>query len=93
MLLAADGLSNNKDQRVGEWAAANNVELAYTPFYGSWLNRIEAQLQALRYFALDGTDHPTHHAQARMISRYIRWRNTNARNRQLTELINRANVA
>jgi hypothetical protein len=28
-----------------------------------------------------------------MISRYIRWRNTNARNRQLTELVNRANVA
>jgi transposase len=86
-------LTTKRDQRVGEWAAANNVELAYTPFYASWLNRIEAQFQALRYFALDGTDHPTHQAQARMISRYIRWRNTNARNRQLTELVNRANVA
>ena len=86
-------LSTKRDQRVGEWAAANNVELAYTPFYGSWLNRIEAQFQALRYFALDGTDHPSHTAQASMIRRYIRWRNTNARNRQLTELVNRANVA
>ncbi len=47
----------------------------------------------LRYFALDGTDHPTHAAPASMIRRYIRWRNTNARNRQLTELVNRANVA
>ena len=37
---------------------ANNVELAYVPFYASWLNRIEAQFTALRYFALDGTDHP-----------------------------------
>jgi hypothetical protein len=27
------------------------------PFYASWLNRIEAQFHALRYFALDGTDH------------------------------------
>jgi len=36
------------DSRVGEWAAANNVELAYTPTYSSWLNRIEAQFQALR---------------------------------------------
>ncbi len=35
-------LSTKKDQRVGEWAAANNVELAYTPTYSSWLNRIEA---------------------------------------------------
>ncbi len=50
-------LSTKNDQRVGEWAAANNVELAYTPTYSSWLNRIEAQFQALRYFALDGTDH------------------------------------
>ena len=50
-------LSTKKDTRVGEWAAANNVELAYVPFYASWLNRIEAQFQALRYFALDGTDH------------------------------------
>jgi len=29
--------------------------MAYVPFYGSWLNRIEAQFTALRYFALDGT--------------------------------------
>ncbi len=32
--------STKADTRVGDWAAANNVELAYTPFYGSWLNRI-----------------------------------------------------
>ena len=50
-------LTTKKDTRVGDWAAANNVELAYVPFYASWLNRIEAQFQALRYFALDGTDH------------------------------------
>ncbi len=86
-------LSTKKDQRVGEWAEANNVELAYTPFYGYWLNRIEAQFQALRYFALDGTDHPTHTEQARMIRRYIRWRNSHARDRELTELVNRANAA
>ena len=85
--------STKKDQRVGEWAAANNVELAYVPFYASWLNRIEAQFQALRYFALDGTDHPSHAEQARMIRRYIAWRNRNAHNRQLRELVKRANVA
>jgi transposase len=41
-------LSTKTDQRVGDWAATNNVELAYVPFYASWLNRIEAQFQALR---------------------------------------------
>ncbi len=86
-------LSTNKDQRVGQWTTANNVELAYTPHYASWLNRIKAQFQALRYFALDGTDHPSHREQALMIRRYIAWRNRNAQDRALQQLVNRANVA
>ena len=65
----------------------------FGPFYASWLNRIEAQFTALRYFALDGTDHPTHEAQGRMIRRYIAWRNRNAHDRALRELVKRANVA
>ena len=63
------------------------------PFYASWLNRTEAQFQALRYFALDGTDHPSHHEQARMIRRYLAWRNRHANDRALCELVKRANVA
>src|SRR5580704_9369571 len=43
-------LSTMKDTRVGDWVRANNVELAYSPHYASWLNRIEAQFTALRYF-------------------------------------------
>lgn len=31
----------------------------------------EAQFTALRYFALDGTDHPTHKEQASMIRRTV----------------------
>jgi transposase len=86
-------LSTKKDQRVGDWAAVNNVELAYTPTYSSWLNRIEAQFQALRYFTLDGTDHATHAEQASMIRRYIRWRNRHAHDRALAALVKRASVA
>lgn len=71
----------------------NNVELAYTPTYSSWLNRIEAQFQALRYFTLDGTDHATHAEQASMIRRYIRWRNRHAHDRALAALVKRASVA
>jgi transposase len=58
-------LTTAKDGRVGDWAAAFNVEIACTPSNASWLNRIEAQFTALRYFALDGTDHATHREQAR----------------------------
>jgi len=62
---------------------------AITP---DWL-RIEAQFQALRYFALDGTDHRSHDEQNSMIRRYIAWRNRNANNKKLREVITRANVA
>jgi transposase len=86
-------LSTKNDPRVAQWAEANNVELAYTPTYSSWLNRIEAQFQALRYFALDGTDHASHKEQASMIRRYIIWRNRNAHDWALRELVKRANVA
>ena len=86
-------LTTKKDSRVGDWAKANNVELAYVAFYASWLNRIEAQFTALRYFALDGTDYESHRAQARMIRRYIHWRNRNAHDKTLRELVKRANVA
>ena len=86
-------LSTQKDTRVSDWAVANNVELAYVPTNASWLNRIEAQFQALRYFALDGTDHRSHEEQNRMIRRYIAWRNRNAKDKALRELVTRANVA
>jgi transposase len=86
-------LSTKKDTRVGDWAEANNVELAYVPTNASWLNRIEAQFQALRYFTLDGTDHKSHEEQNSMIRRYIIWRNRNAQDKTLRELVKRANVA
>jgi transposase len=86
-------LSAKKDGRVGDWAAANNVEIAYTPTNSSWLNRIEAQFTALRYFALDGTDHASHKEQGSMVRRYIIWRNKHAADERLREVVNRANVA
>jgi hypothetical protein len=62
-------LSTTKDDRVGCWARANNVELAYVPTNASFLNRIECHFTALRYFALDGTDHCSHEEQNSMIRR------------------------
>jgi transposase len=84
--------STKTDTRVGDWAAANNVELAFVPFYGSWLNRIEAQFTGLRYFALDGTDHNTHREQASLIRRYIIWRNSHATDPRLRKVLKRAAI-
>ncbi len=86
-------LTTAKDGRVGAWASANNVEIAYTPTNSSWLNRVEAQFTALRYFALDGTDHASHKEQASMIRRYIIWRNNHAYDERLRQVVDRANVA
>ncbi|KJY42738.1 transposase [Streptomyces sp. NRRL B-1568] len=86
-------LTTKRCQRVGTWAAANNVEIAYTPTNSSWLNRIEAQFTALRYFTLDGTDHADHKEQGSMIRRYIIWRNRHADDRRLRALVDSANVA
>jgi hypothetical protein len=86
-------LSTRRDCRVGTWAAANNVEIAYTPTNSSWLNRIEAQFTALRYFALDGTDHASHAEQASMIRRYIIWRNNHAYDERPRRIIAKANIA
>ncbi len=86
-------LTTRRDARVGTWAAANNAEIAYTPTNSSWLNRIEAQFTALRYFALDGTDHATHKEQASMIRRYIIWRSNHAYDERLRRIVDRANVA
>ncbi|MEV0368208.1 transposase, partial [Nocardia fusca] len=68
-----------KRAEVREWSAANNVELVFLPTYSSWLNWIESEFAALRYFALNGTDHRSHNEQDAAIGAYIRWRNHHAR--------------
>ena len=78
---------------VSGWARADNVEIAYTPTNSSWLGRIEAQFTALRHFALDGADHPSHKAQASMTRRSTIWRNNHAADPRLRRVVARANVA
>jgi transposase len=86
-------LSTKRDSRVGDWAAASNVELAYVPTNASFLNRIECHFTALRYFALNGTDHKNHEEQNSMIRRYIAWRNRHTDNEALRAISLRAKVA
>jgi hypothetical protein len=48
---------------------------------------------ALRYFALNGTDHRSHEEQNSMIRRYIIWRNKNKEDEALRVISMRAKVA
>ncbi len=79
LYLIVDNFSPHKHPEVTSWAAVNDVELVFLPTYASWLNWIEAHFAALRYFALNGTDHRSHNEQDAAIGDYVRWHNRHAR--------------
>lgn len=76
--LIMDNFSPQRHPGVRAWARDNDVELVFLPTYGFWLNWIEAEFAALRYFALGGTDHLSHAEQNAAIASFIRWRNARA---------------
>jgi transposase len=79
LYVVCDNYSPHKHPEVRAWVAANDVELVFLPTYGSWLNWIESEFAALRYFALNGTDHRSHAEQNAAIGAYVRRRNQHAR--------------
>jgi transposase len=76
--VVCDNFSPHRRREVRAWCADNNVELVFTPTYASWLNWIEAEFMALRYFTLNNSDYATHAEQAAAIRDYVRWRNQRA---------------
>jgi hypothetical protein len=78
LYVIADNFSPHHHPHVRVWTAANDVELVFLPTYASWLNWIESEFAALRYFALNGTDHTSHAEQGAAIAEYMRWRNARA---------------
>ncbi|WP_091348755.1 transposase [Micromonospora rhizosphaerae] len=79
LCLILHNFSPHKHPEARAWCAANHVELVFLPTYASWLNWIEAEFAAVRYFAPNGTDHRSHAEQDAAIGDYIRWRNERAR--------------
>jgi hypothetical protein len=81
-------LTGRKDKRVGPWEAASDADIAHTSVNTSWLNRIEAQLTALRYFALDGLPrHPP--GPGSVIHRHISWHSNHAYDERLRRILDR----
>lgn len=78
LYVVLDNFSPHRHKEVRDWCEANNVELVFTPTYASWLNWIEAEFTALRYFTLNGSDYTSHPEQAAAIRNYARWRNRRA---------------
>ncbi|WP_218125775.1 transposase [Sinosporangium album] len=78
LYLVMDNFAPHKHAEVRSWAAGNAVDLVFVPTYTSWLNWIESEFAAPRYFALNGTDHRSHAEQGDAIAAYLRWRNARA---------------
>ena len=64
---------------VRAWCGQHGIELVFTSSNASWLNWIECEFTALRYFTLDGSDDPSPAAQELAIARYVRWANRHAK--------------
>jgi len=79
LIVVLDNFSPHKKAELREWVARHDIELVYLPTYASWLNLIECQFQALRSFALNGSDYQSHAEQGAAIHGYLRWHNRHAR--------------
>ncbi|MFE3055754.1 transposase [Nocardia sp. NPDC059236] len=84
LCLICDNYSVHKRREVRIWCADNAVESVFLPTNSSWLHRIECEFAALRYFALNDTDHRSHGEQEDAIGDYTRWRNQHAEPRSAT---------
>jgi transposase len=90
--LVCDNYATHNTAEIRTWLARHpRFHVHFTPAGSSWMN--QAQFTALRYFALDGTDHASHKEQASMIRRYIIWRNNHAYDERLRRIVDRANAA
>ncbi|TCO41080.1 transposase [Actinocrispum wychmicini] len=78
-----DNLSAHKGADIRRWAKKRKVELCFTPTYASWANPIEAHFGPLRQFTIAHSHHPNHTVQTRALHAYLRWRNANARHRDV----------
>lgn len=73
-----DNLNSHRTKEIRAWCDKNNVELCFTPTYGSWANPIEAHFGPLREFVIRGSDYRNHRQFIAQLHKYLRWRNANA---------------
>ncbi|WP_405657875.1 IS630 family transposase [Streptomyces sp. NBC_01166] len=78
-----DNLSAHKGEKIRAWARKHRVELCFTPTYASWANPIEAHFGPLRRFTIANSNNLNHTVQTRALHAYLRWRNANARHRDV----------
>jgi transposase len=91
--LIADNLSAHKTPEIRAWAAANNVELVFTPTYASFLNRIECHFWAINEFVVNNADYPDWNAVKKAMADHIHYRNGPHRDQRLLKAERRLLIA
>ena len=76
-------MSAHKGETIRHWARKDRVELCFTPIYASWANPIEVHFGPLRQFTVANSNFRNHTVQTRALHAYLRWRNANARHRDV----------
>ena len=74
-----DNWNAHRSHKVIAWANRNQVGLAFTPNYASWLNPIECQFGELDTFVIEGSDFTSHLEATAAIRHFIRDRNRRTR--------------
>ena len=89
----ADNLSAHKTPDTRAWAAANNVELVFTPTYASFLNRIECHFWAIGEFVVNNADYPDWNPIKKAMADHIHYRNGPHRDQRLIKAERRLLIA
>ncbi|HXX40501.1 MAG TPA: transposase, partial [bacterium] len=79
LYVVMDSLSTHRHPLLRAFYRTQRITVVPLPTYASWLNLIEAHLGAMKRAVLNGSDDPTHLVRRRRISRYLTWRDRNAR--------------
>ena len=79
LYIVCDNFSPHKEDPGRRLVRRQRRQAGVHPTNASWLNWIESEFTALRYFTLDGSNHPSHTAQEHAIAGYVRWRNQRAK--------------
>ena len=77
LYIIMDNLPVHKNKELLEFFDSNNIEIAWTPTYSSWINLIEAQFGIMKRFTLNNTDDISHSIRRKRIYRYLYYRNKN----------------
>ncbi len=92
LILIVDNFSTHRTEGNLAWCKDNGVWLIPTATNASWMNRIEAQFGAVRYFVLKNSYPEDHKDLETRIKEHLKWRNQNRHDPVLKKALNRTYV-